>query len=85
MFVLATVLHGWTFSALWTYLGVDTAARMEDVTGTLPPNHLLQTFLTLALINGVVVSPVSMVYWVRTLKQAQAGRKEQTKRRKGRN
>lgn len=76
MFVLATAVHGGTFTALWTYLGVDTAARLKDATGSLPPNQLLKTLLTLALINGIVVSPLSMAYWMRTLKQKQL----QTKR-----
>jgi uncharacterized membrane protein YdjX (TVP38/TMEM64 family) len=67
MFVFGTILHGWTFTALWTYLGVDTAARLRDV--ALAPDRLLQVLLTLALINGVVVSPLSMAYWVRTLQK----------------
>ena len=69
MFILGTALHGWTFTALWTYLGVDTAARIKDTTDSLPPNLRLQTLLTLALINGCVVSPLSMMYWIRSLKK----------------
>mmetsp|Transcript_2853 Transcript_2853/g.7836 ORF Transcript_2853/g.7836 Transcript_2853/m.7836 type:complete len:369 (+) Transcript_2853:107-1213(+) len=69
MFVFSTAVHGWTFTALWTYLGVDTAARLKDVEGLLPPNQRLKVLLTLAVINGVVVSPLSMFYWMRTLKQ----------------
>ena len=71
MFVLSTVVHGWTFTALWTYLGVDTAARLKDMEGLLPPDERLKVLLTLAVINGVVVSPLSMFYWMRTLKQKQ--------------
>jgi len=71
MFVLGTAVHGWTFTALWTYLGVDTAARLKDTEGLLPPNQRLKILLTLALINGCVVSPLSMVYWMRTLKGSQ--------------
>eukprot|EP00534_Pseudo-nitzschia_fraudulenta_P000141 CAMPEP_0201128126 /NCGR_PEP_ID=MMETSP0850-20130426/32719_1 /ASSEMBLY_ACC=CAM_ASM_000622 /TAXON_ID=183588 /ORGANISM="Pseudo-nitzschia fraudulenta, Strain WWA7" /LENGTH=167 /DNA_ID=CAMNT_0047397203 /DNA_START=556 /DNA_END=1056 /DNA_ORIENTATION=+ len=63
MFVLGTVVHGLTFTALWTYLGVDTAARLKDTQGLLPPDQLLKTLLSIALINGAVVSPLSMVYW----------------------
>lgn len=66
MFVFATMFHGWTFSALWTYLGVDTAMRLED--HSIPADTTLQTLLSLALINGVVVSPLSMAYWVKNLK-----------------
>ncbi|KAG7374826.1 SNARE associated golgi protein [Nitzschia inconspicua] len=61
MFVLATIVHGWTFSALWTYLGVDTAARLEDVDGLLPPDRKLQILLALALVNGIAVSPLTMI------------------------
>ena len=66
MFVLATVVHQWTFTALWTYLGVDTAARLESV--DLPPDRLLQKLLGLALVNGFVVTPLAMAYWVKSLK-----------------
>mmetsp|Transcript_33620 Transcript_33620/g.79297 ORF Transcript_33620/g.79297 Transcript_33620/m.79297 type:complete len:355 (-) Transcript_33620:272-1336(-) len=71
MFVSATAVHGLTFTALWTYLGVDTAARLKDTTGMLPADQRLKTLLTLALINGIVVSPLSMAYWMRTLRQKQ--------------
>jgi hypothetical protein len=68
MFAIATLFHGGMFSALWTYLGVDSAARLES-TVPLPADPLLQFLLTLALINGIVISPVSMAYWVRTLQE----------------
>ena len=71
MFILGTAVHGCTFTALWTYLGVDTAARLKDAEGLLPPDQRLKVLLTLAVINGIVVSPLSMVYWMRTLKQKQ--------------
>jgi uncharacterized membrane protein YdjX (TVP38/TMEM64 family) len=67
MFVFGTIGHGWTFTALWTYLGVDTAMRLEDP--SMPANTLLQTLLSLALINGLVVSPLAMAYWVRNMKE----------------
>jgi uncharacterized membrane protein YdjX (TVP38/TMEM64 family) len=60
MFAMATILHGWTFSVLWTYLGVDTAMRLEAP--ELPADRRLQSLLILALVNGVIVSPLSMVY-----------------------
>ena len=68
MFVLATVVHGGIFSAMWTYLGVDTAARLEAAT-SLPPDPLLQSLLTLALVNGFIVSPAAMAYWVRSMRE----------------
>jgi uncharacterized membrane protein YdjX (TVP38/TMEM64 family) len=67
MFAAATMAHGWTFSALWTYLGVDTAKRLE-ATG-LPTDQRLQFLLTLALINGIVVSPLAMAYWLKSLRR----------------
>jgi uncharacterized membrane protein YdjX (TVP38/TMEM64 family) len=71
MFVAGTAVHGGTFTALWTYLGVDTAARLKDTEGLLPPDQRLKILLTLALINGCVVSPLSMFYWMQTLKKKQ--------------
>lgn len=77
MFVVATIGHGWTFSALWTYLGVDTANRLEVV--GLPTDKRLQFFLTLALINGFLVSPLAMAYWIKNLREAR-----QAEQKKGR-
>lgn len=71
MFTIATVAHGWTFSALWTYLGVDTAMRLVD--SELAADGKLQILLTLALINGVVVSPLAMGFWLKSLKQPTTG------------
>ena len=67
MFIFGTVGHGWTFSALWTYLGVDTAKRLADT--TLPVDGKLQILLTLAIVNGVVVSPLAMAVWLKSLKR----------------
>ena len=82
MFVASTAVHGGTFTALWTYLGVDTAARLKDTEGLLPPDQRLKILLTLALINGCVVSPVSMFYWMQTLKKQNLEKtKNRSKRR----
>jgi len=69
MFIIGTAAHGWTFTLLWTYLGVDSAARIIDTSNSLPSDPILQTLLSLALFNGFVVSPLSMAYWMRTLKK----------------
>ncbi len=69
MFTFATIVHGWTFTALWTYLGVDTAMRLED--STLPVDGKLQILLFLALINGIVVSPLAMALWLKSLRMPQ--------------
>jgi uncharacterized membrane protein YdjX (TVP38/TMEM64 family) len=66
MFTLATIIHGGTFSALWTYLGVDTAKRLANPSQ--PSDPRLHFLLVLAMINGVIVSPLAMAYWVRDLK-----------------
>lgn len=79
MFVLATAVHGCTFSALWTYLGVDAAARLEHT--ELPPERPLEVLLVLALINGIVVSPLVMGYWIKSLK-AHTTKQEEKKRKK---
>jgi len=76
MFVAATVAHGWTFSALWTYLGVDAAKRLEVT--SLPVDQTLQFLLSLALINGILVSPLAMAYWLKTLRtNSSTNRKQQ--------
>ncbi|CAJ1944375.1 unnamed protein product [Cylindrotheca closterium] len=68
MFVVATFFHGVTFSALWTYLGVDTAARLENT--ELPADGKLQFLLAAALFNGIVISPLSMAYWVKMMQKS---------------
>ena len=67
MFIFGTAVHGGTFSALWTYFGVDTAMRLGD--NSIPADSLLKTLLTLALVNGIVVSPLAMAYWLKSLKE----------------
>jgi len=78
MFVLACSIHGTTFSALWTYLGVDTAARLENT--NLPLDGRLQFLLGLALFNGIVISPLSMAYWVKTMQKSKEASKTTKKR-----
>jgi uncharacterized membrane protein YdjX (TVP38/TMEM64 family) len=68
MFVLATALHGGCYTALWTWLGVDTAARLNHSL-TLPANMPLNVTLVFAGVIGVVVSPLLMAWWLRTLKR----------------
>jgi uncharacterized membrane protein YdjX (TVP38/TMEM64 family) len=79
MFVLVTIVHGWTFSALWTYLGVDTAARLADINGLIPPDRILQLLLSLALVNAVVVSPLSMAWLCFTPSSKQVQKEKSTK------
>lgn len=70
MFTMATVVHGWTFSALWTYLGVDTAKRLQDA--AIPVDKRLQLLLFLALVNGIVVSPLAMAIWLKSIRTTKA-------------
>lgn len=67
MFAVATMFHGWIFTALWTYLGADTVRHLQDK--SLPANRVLQVLLVAAAVNGIVVSPAIMAWWVRDLKQ----------------
>ena len=67
MFTVVTMVHGGTFSALWTYLGVDTAKRLANPDLNLPADNVLRILLLLSLINGVAISPLAMGYWVREL------------------
>ncbi|KAL3941162.1 MAG: hypothetical protein SGBAC_004444 [Bacillariaceae sp.] len=77
MFMFATAIHGTTFSALWTYLGVDTAARLENV--DLPADTRLGFLLGAALFNGIVVSPLSMAYWVKSMQKSKQESKNKRK------
>jgi uncharacterized membrane protein YdjX (TVP38/TMEM64 family) len=83
MFVVATTIHGFTFSALWTYLGVDAAARLENA--DLPADRRLEFLLGAALVNGIVVSPLVMAYWIKSLKAHQASLKAHQAKKKNNN
>jgi uncharacterized membrane protein YdjX (TVP38/TMEM64 family) len=80
MFVLATAVHGGFYTALWTWLGVDTAARLQHTAAAsssisknlvlpLPANVPLNVTLVFAGVIGIVVSPLLMAWWLRTLKR----------------
>jgi uncharacterized membrane protein YdjX (TVP38/TMEM64 family) len=67
MFLLVTFLHGGLFTCIWTWLGVDAAARLRDA--TLPTNGPLQVALGAALFVGVVLTPLLMAGWMRDLQR----------------
>jgi uncharacterized membrane protein YdjX (TVP38/TMEM64 family) len=73
MFVLASAVHGGCYTALWTWLGVDAAARLQVSASNsltlLPANIPLNITLVFAGVIGVVVSPLLMAWWLRTLKR----------------
>jgi uncharacterized membrane protein YdjX (TVP38/TMEM64 family) len=67
MFLLVTVVHGGTFTCVWTWLGVDTAKRIH---AELPANRPLQVTLVVAAIVGMGLTPLVMAWWIRDLKRA---------------
>ena len=79
MFVLATVLHGGTFTLVWTWLGVDTAARLHQT--DLPRNVALQATLVGTFILGVVITPMVMIWWMRDLQRQSRPRPPQQQQR----
>lgn len=65
-FAMATTFHGLLFTAVWTFLGVDTARRLEFP--DLPVNIPLQITLVMAAVAGLVISPLLMAWWIRDMK-----------------
>jgi hypothetical protein len=70
MFVVVTTLHGGFFTLVWTWLGVDSAARMRQA--SLAVNRPLQATLVFAMVVGCVLTPISMAWWIRDLKRGAA-------------
>ncbi len=66
MFILATAVHGWSFTMLWTYLGLDTAKRLKNE--AMPPDRVLHAALVAAMLVGIVISPLLMAWWVRDMR-----------------
>ena len=69
MFVLSIILHGWIFSACWTYVGMDTGRRMADP--NLAPDLVAKVAVTFAGIVGIVITPLLMAWWIRDMQQSQ--------------
>jgi uncharacterized membrane protein YdjX (TVP38/TMEM64 family) len=68
MFLAVTLVHGGTFSLLWTWSGVDAAARLSNA--ALPVNRQLQITLLFAAFVGLVLTPAVMAWWINDLKQS---------------
>ena len=68
-YLAATAFHGLMFTAVWTFLGVDTAQRLAAAPELLPINYALQASLLLAAVAGLVVSPLLMAWWIRDMKR----------------
>lgn len=76
MFFLATLIHGGSFTLLWTWLGVDTAKQLEQAAAATATrtSGSLQGALLIAGIVGVIITPLVMAWWIRDLKRLQAER-----------
>jgi uncharacterized membrane protein YdjX (TVP38/TMEM64 family) len=78
IFMAVTVGHGWTYTALWTWTGVDAAAQLLREDGAVPvhgSNLPLQIALAVALLIGVVGSPLLMAWWIRELRRTSIANK----------
>ncbi|KAI2497824.1 hypothetical protein MHU86_16658 [Fragilaria crotonensis] len=69
-FLLATLVHGGPFTCLWSWLGDDTAARLNYP--DLPPNRALQSTMVVAMTVGLLLSPAAMAWWIRDLRKQHA-------------
>lgn len=66
-FLVATTIHGGPFTCLWSWLGDDTARRLQSP--DLPANRALQTTLVVAMAVGLVLSPAAMAFWIQDLRK----------------
>jgi len=72
-FVVATLVHGGMFSALWTWWGVETGANMRDAGRAV--HGALRYVLVAAAILGLVISPALMAWWIRDLQTHSSAKK----------
>lgn len=80
MFLLVTLVHGGAYTLLWTWLGVDTAARLNNAPNdVVPTNHGLRVALVASVISGFVLTPLAMVWWVRDLQRKAAVRQDRSR------
>ncbi|GAX23835.1 hypothetical protein FisN_20Hh037 [Fistulifera solaris] len=62
MFAAATLIHGGTFTVLWTWLGHQTSTGSAGSSST-------TIALSTAAFMGVVVTPLVMAWWIQDLKK----------------
>ncbi|GAX18276.1 hypothetical protein FisN_20Lh037 [Fistulifera solaris] len=62
MFAAATLIHGGTFTVLWTWLGHQTSTGSSGSSST-------TIALSIAAFMGVVVTPLVMAWWIQDLKK----------------
>lgn len=67
----ATLLHSGPFSVLWSFLGHDAAMRLVEE--EMMKNVALQCGLVGAAVVGLVVSPVSMAWWINDMRNNTGG------------
>jgi uncharacterized membrane protein YdjX (TVP38/TMEM64 family) len=66
IFLTVTIVHGWSFTALWTWMGVDAARQLQATAGQ---NLPLQISVGIAMLIGIVGSPLLMAWWIRDLRR----------------
>jgi uncharacterized membrane protein YdjX (TVP38/TMEM64 family) len=73
-FAVATLIHGGSFTLLWTWWGVETTLRLQS-----PADHVASVGLKIALVVagfvGVVATPAVMTWWISSLRQEAVARK----------
>eukprot|EP00978_Attheya_sp_CCMP212_P013845 scaffold34928_cov54-Attheya_sp.AAC.1 len=81
MFLLATMIHGLPFTALWTFLGHDSASRLRaaEVGLSLPANGLLQGLVVGVGVFGVIISPTLVGLWIRDMRREKLESESQKK------
>jgi uncharacterized membrane protein YdjX (TVP38/TMEM64 family) len=75
MFIMATVLHGWAFTGLWTWFGVDTALRLGSE-AAIPTNASLQAALAFGGTIGFLLAPVFTAWWLKSMAQEATHQKD---------
>lgn len=67
MFVLATICHGWSYTTLWTWVGVDAERQLSDTSAV--GSVALNSVLVLSGVFGIVCTPLLTAWWLRSLQK----------------
>lgn len=68
-FVVATMFHGWLFTAVWTVVGMETATEVVQPQQHAVPPVVLRFVIPTVLAFGMGLPPLLMAWWARTLHQ----------------
>lgn len=82
-FLLATAFHGLGFTALWTWVGVESAAAATLTTTTTTASKGsagMHVALLVAGAMGLILSPALMAWWIRDLRRLQKEALEKKRR-----